>query len=125
MGNILVIAQDVMRKSTQSVRNIHRDVIIGLLIKLVDPDQVCRAPYRGNQHTSDDIHGKIAVYFGKVLLKRRTEVAKRLLHLVDTWGKFRIRGKGDAIRSAASMNRRLSLPQRNASYIRVCESDPN
>jgi hypothetical protein len=95
-------------------------VQIMTLIRFVDPNQVCRTPHWLNQTISDDVHTKIAKYLATVLEKRHTEVKHQLPFLVDKWGKFRIRGNGDSIRSAL-VTRGSTRPQRNTSYVQVSQ----
>ena|ERR1700728_4736838 len=95
----------------------HACMQITTLICFIDPDQVCRPPRWVNETISDDVHTKIARYLATVLAKRHTEVKRQLPDLVDKWGKFRIRGNGDSIRSALVTRR----PQRNTSYVQVSQ----
>jgi len=90
-----------------------------------DPNQVLRVPFQAARQVPDNIHQKIAIYFAKVIGKRRVEVALHVPHVMDIWGKFRITGKSDSIRTAFSIKGKPStIARRNSSYVRVCTHFP-
>lgn len=85
----------------------------------LDPDQVLRPPFVRKYTLDTSLKQKISAYLAVILGLRRTEVALRLPWVMALWGKMRIRGGGDGLRTAHAFRRTNHLKQRNNTCIRV------
>lgn len=63
----------------------------------------------------------IADYFREITAANRNTIMVRLPDIMPLWGKFRLAGGGDRVRTVMAINKRR--PGRDMSYVRV--SEPN
>ena len=86
--------------------------------KSSDPQSILRPPCRKSYALDDALQSKISRYFSAVMPHQKSaKIRKQLPKNMPSWGKVRIAGGGDRIRTAAGRNR-LDR-ERNTSYVRV------
>jgi hypothetical protein len=86
------------------------------LTKSSDQHSILRPPYKKSYTLSDALKSKISRYFSAVMEQKSAKIRKQLPENLPSWGKVRIAGGGDRIRTAAGRN--LDR-ERNMSYVRV------
>ncbi|KAF7335395.1 hypothetical protein MVEN_02192100 [Mycena venus] len=81
------------------------------------PHIVLRYPVQKTYQPDDDLTGRIAAYFGFVFSKPTSTFRSILPKIMPSWGKLRILGGGDSIRSASAPRKGPQI-ERNSSYVR-------
>jgi hypothetical protein len=76
-----------------------------------------RPPHRSQFHPDDVLRDKVANYFKSVVGGTRGLIRNKLPHVMELWGKVRIRNGGDSIRSTMASGKCLN--ERDSSYVRV------
>ncbi|KAG2039923.1 hypothetical protein BDR03DRAFT_1035314 [Suillus americanus] len=82
------------------------------------PEIVLRTPCRSSYTPDEDTHKRIGVYLFRVLGGRRDDLALHLPAVMPLWGKMRIIGGGDSIRTRYALRRMSNAKYRDNSFVR-------
>lgn len=87
-----------------------------------DPEMVLRTPCHSSYVPDNDTRKRIGLYLFQVLGGRRNDLAVHLPSVMPLWGKMRIIGGGDSIRTKYALRRINNAKYRDNSFIRVSAS---
>jgi hypothetical protein len=110
-------SEKVYPECAQALENIH--IFSKLTCRTIDPKSILRVPHVVNFPLTDALRWKIAGYFKAVIGGHQNNIKEGIPKIMPSWGKVRIKDGGDSIRSACASGR-LSMSERNSSYVRVC-----
>ncbi|KAF7374016.1 hypothetical protein MSAN_00282000 [Mycena sanguinolenta] len=82
------------------------------------PDVILRAPYKATHNPNDITRARIAGYISAVIHKKRNIIKKKLPENMPRWGRMRIAGDGDRIRSVSATSAKHDETERDMTYVR-------
>jgi hypothetical protein len=92
--------------------------------QILDDTTVLKSPFDVNYEWPKAEQTQAAIYFKQALQLEASahQIAKKLPKKITRWGKFRVRGEKNVVRSAWAAERVSADRLRDSSFVRVCLS---